>query len=176
MDLLSFSCSMCGEFHKKYLPSSTNRTTCHKCGNLIDLSEQRNNRSLNNRNHINFNNNRNNNIRRNNFFNFNSDNEDSEISNTNNYLENDFYDFNRYSGHNDYLPSRENTNNSQDDLSELNDNVFMDEFDRYYSGNILNNNHQSSPLRLSNTRYNFSNININQGTNRPFARLNQRSF
>ena len=98
------------------------------------------------------------------------------ISNINNYLENDFYDFNRYSGHNDYLPSRENTNKSQDDLSELNDNVFMDEFDRYYSGNILNNNHQSRPLRLSNTRYNISNINLNQGTNRPFARLNQRSF
>ncbi len=163
MDLFSFSCGMCGELHNKYLPSTTNRTTCHKCGNLIEISHQRNIPSSNKRNHINFNNNRNNNIRRNNFFN------DSDDDNSN--LDNDFYDFNRYSRHNDYL----NTN-SQDDLSELNDNIFMDEFDRFYSGNILSNNQQSRPLQLSNTRYNFSNINLNQDSNRPFARLNQRSF
>ena len=52
MELLSFSCTMCGEHHMKYLPSSTNRTTCMKCGNLIELSSQQINRS----NHINLSN------------------------------------------------------------------------------------------------------------------------
>ena len=175
MDLFSFSCGICGEFHKKYLPSTTNRTTCHKCGNLIEISSKRNILDSNKRNHINFSNNRNNKIKRNNFFISDSDSDyDDNSSINNNLLENDFYDFNRYSGHNDYLQNVENTKNSQDDLSELNDNIFMDEFDRFYSGNILNNNQQSRPLKLSNTRYNFSNI--NQEPNRPFQRLNQRSF
>ena len=176
MDLLSFTCTMCGEHHTKYLPSSTNRTTCHRCGNLIELSSQINNQPINRRNHIDLNNRKKRRI--NEIINMDSDEEDNEPSfnNININLQNDFYDFNRYSGHNDYLPSRENTNNSQEDLSELNDNIFMDEFDRFYSGNIINNNNQSRPLKLSNTRYNFSNININQGVNRPFPRPNQRSL
>ena len=158
MDLLSFSCTMCGEHHMKYLPSSTNRTTCHKCGNLIELSSKLNNQPINRRNHINLNNRK---RKINEIINMDSDEEDNESSldNININLQNDFYDFNRYSGHNDYLPNMENTNNSQDDLSEINDNIFMDEFDRFYSGNLNNNNPQSRPLKLSNTRYNFSNIN-----------------
>ena len=174
MDLLSFTCTMCGESHRKYLPSSTNRTTCHRCGNLIELSEQRNNQPSNNRHHINLNNNRNNNIRRNNFFNYDSENEDNDLSN-NSIDSNDY--LNRYSNPNNYLQNREDTKQSEDILSELNDNLFMDEFDRFYSGNIINNNQQSRPFGLSNTRYNFSNINFNQGgNNRPFIRSNQRSL
>ena len=58
MDILSFSCNMCGENHRKYLPSSTSITTCNKCGNLIELSSQRISRTnaLNNNNRINYNN------------------------------------------------------------------------------------------------------------------------
>ena len=180
MDLLSFTCTICGEAHMKYLPSSTSRTTCHKCGNLIELSEQRNNQPLNKRHHIKLNNNRNNNMRRNNFFNFDSENEDNDITNSinsNDNLDNEFYDFNRYSNPNNYLQNREETKQSEDILSELNDNLFMDEFDRFYSGNIINNNQQSRPFGLSNTRFNFSNINFIQGgNNRPFIRSNQRSL
>ena len=177
MDLLSYSCNMCGEQHRKYLSSSTNRTTCRKCGNLIELSPQINNIPRNNRFHINLNNR--NSSHRNDPFNFDSDdedNKDSEFTNTiNSNLDSDFYDFNRYNGHNDYLPSRD-TINHYEDLSELNDNFLADEFDQFYMGNIINNNRQSKPLKLTNTRYNFSNINLNKNTNNPFPRNSQRSL
>ena len=179
---MNFSCSMCGERHRKYLPGSTSVTTCHKCGNLIELSSN-SNQQYNFRNNLDSNNNnfRNNRRRNNDPFSFESNNDNNRINNNvhiNNYLDNDFYDFNRYSGHNDYLPSRGNSvhNSEIDDLSELNDNLLFDEFDRFYSGNILNNNPQSRVFRQTNTRYNFSNINSNQGTNRPFVRINQRSL
>lgn len=173
MDVRIFSCSMCGERHRKYLPGSTSITTCHKCGNLIEFTS---NPHLRNR----ANDNNNGNIRRrNNFIGFN-DNDDVEASNNNNinsnYLDDDFYDFNRYSGHDDYLPSRRDIERDGDDLSELNDNLLSDEFDRFYSGNILNNNPQSRVFHQTNTRYNFSNVNLNQGSNRPFQRFNQRSL
>ena len=179
MDLRVFSCTNCGESHRKYLPRTANITTCHKCGNLIDISSNPHHRS-NRNNNYNLNNSNNRNIGRrvNDPFNFDSDNDDIEVSNNinmnDNHLYDDFYDFNRYSGHDDYLPSRGNT--EREDLSELNDNLFSDEFDRFYSNNILNNNPQSRIFRQTNTRYNFSNINLNQGSNRPFQRFNQRSL
>ena len=172
MDLLSYSCNMCGEQHKKYLSSSTNKTTCRKCGNLIELSSQINNLP---RHHINLNNR--NNKKRSDPFNFDSEDEDNKDNefNINSNLESDFYDFNRYSSHNDYLPSRD-INNYNEDFSELNDNMFADEFDQFYMGNIINNNNQSRPLKLTNTRYNFSNINLNKNSNSSFPRNNQRSL
>ena len=179
---ITFSCSTCGERHKKYLPETTSVTTCNKCGNLIEISS-RTNQQYDFRNNLNSNSNnyRNNRRRNNDPFSFDSDNDNNRLSNNghiNNYLDSDFYDFNRYSGHNDYLPSRGNSehNSGINDLSELNDNLMLDEFDRFYSGNIINNNPQSRVFRQTNTRYNFSNVNSNQGINRPFDRVNQRSL
>ena len=62
------------------------------------------------------------------------------IENSNDYLDNEFCNLNRYNNHNNYLQNRDDTKQSEDISSELNDNLFMDEFDRFYSGNIINNN------------------------------------
>ena len=50
----------------------------------------------------------------------------------------------------------------------LNDNLFIDEFQRLNSGIITNNVQQSSSFGFSYKLYNFSNINFNQGSNNDF--------
>lgn len=44
---ISFTCTMCGEPHSKYLPPGTNMTSCSKCGNLIPINRgSRNSQAL----------------------------------------------------------------------------------------------------------------------------------
>ena len=173
MEPVNFSCQMCGEHHRKILPSSANITTCNRCGNLIELSSIMRNQNRN-RNVFNNNNNRSsNNHYRSNFFNdnYNISNEDS--------IDDDFYNFNRYSGHNDILPSANNTNNRFNDSeysSEFND-FNLDPFDINFNrdpltllnptpllSNILNNrpNFRSFSMRNNNNNRNNQNNNNNQ--------------
>ena len=111
MNPVQFTCDMCGESYNKVLPSTTNLTACHRCGNLIDISQlQKRNRRSN---------------RVNNNYIFEFDEQDPYNLNENNYnfqnnniLDDDFYDFDRYESHDDYLPDpnrrnpRFNNNNS----------------------------------------------------------------
>ena len=99
MNPIQFTCNMCGESHNKVLPLSTDLTACHRCGNLIDISSlQRRNRRSNRMNRNSGNN-----------YIFEFDESDPYNLNGNNfnspnYLDDDFYDFDRYESHDDYLP------------------------------------------------------------------------
>ena len=101
MNPIQFKCNMCGELHNKVLPLATDLTACHRCGNLIDISslQKRNRRSTK------LNKNSGNNY----MFEFdeldpyNLHEINPNFSN-NNYLDDDFYDFDRYESHDDYLP------------------------------------------------------------------------
>ena len=94
MNTVQFTCDMCGEVHNKLLPNTADLTACHRCGNLVNISalQVRNRR------------------RKNNEFQ-NSINEDIDIDyNINDEIispdiDDDFYDFDKYESHEDYLPS-----------------------------------------------------------------------
>ena len=95
MNSIQFTCNMCGERHNKLLPLSTNLTACHRCGNLVDISSQQvKNRRKNQRNQILFNQNIN---------------DDDEYNLGDEILgpeyDDDFYNFDRYESHEDYLPN-----------------------------------------------------------------------
>ena len=94
MNSVKFTCNMCGERHDKLLPLSTDLTACHRCGNLVDISSLQ---SKNRRKNINQNL-MNQNMENNDEFNF-----DEEI--TGPEMDDDFYNFDRYESHEDYLPS-----------------------------------------------------------------------
>jgi hypothetical protein len=88
---------MCGEIHNKVLPLSTDRTSCHRCGNLIDISalQSRSRRTRYNHERIG-----------NNYL------DDLEeyaygIDGGDDYpiIDDDFYNFDRYESHEDYLPN-----------------------------------------------------------------------
>ena len=175
MEPVTFSCNNCGESHRKILPHTANITTCNKCGNLIDIlpsmrDQNRNRRSENNSNNLR---NRRSRIHYNNFV--------DDISNDS--INDDFYDFNRYSGHDDYLPSVNDTNNNHDNIraeselsSEIND-FDMDSYNVFHDNNPL-----SRIVRQTNTRINptpllshTNNINNNfRGNNRSLS-MNARN-
>ena len=95
MNSIQFTCNMCGERHNKLLPLSTNLTACHRCGYLVDISSQQvKNRRKNQRNQ--------------NLFNQNI-NDDDEYNLGDEILgpeyDDDFYNFDRYESHEDYLPN-----------------------------------------------------------------------
>ena len=101
MNPVQFTCDMCGEAHNKILPLSTDLTACHRYGNLIDISSaQRRNRRSNRLNRYSGND-------------YLDDYEEEDPYGihennynfpNNNYLDDDFYDFDRYESHDDYLP------------------------------------------------------------------------
>ena len=95
MNSIQFTCNMCGERHNKLLPLSTDLTACHRCGNLVDISSQQvRNRRKSQRNQ--------------NLFNENFK-EDDEYNLGDEILgpeyDDDFYNFDRYESHEDYLPN-----------------------------------------------------------------------
>ena len=111
MNTIQFTCNMCGERHNKLLPLSTDLTACHRCGNLVDISSQqvRNRRkSQRNQNLLNDNNN---------------DNDEYNLGDEilGPEFDDDFYNFDRYESHEDYLPDpnrrnprfNKNTNNNR---------------------------------------------------------------
>jgi hypothetical protein len=88
---------MCGEIHNKVLLLSTDRTSCHRCGNLIDISalQSRSRRTRYNHERIG-----------NNYL------DDLEeyaygLDGGDDYpiIDDDFYNFDRYESHEDYLPN-----------------------------------------------------------------------
>ena len=94
MNSVKFTCNMCGERHDKLLPLSTDLTACHRCGNLVDISSLQTKNRRKNRNQNLFNDNINNNDE----FDLNDEINGPEI-------DDDFYNFDRYESHEDYLPS-----------------------------------------------------------------------
>ena len=97
MNPVQFTCNMCGEIHNKVLPLSTDRTSCHRCGNLIDISalQSRSRRTRYNHERIG-----------NNYL------DDLEeyaygLDGGDDYpiIDDDFYNFDRYESHDDYLPN-----------------------------------------------------------------------
>ena len=94
MNSVKFTCNMCGERHDKLLPLSTDLTACHRCGNLVDISslQKKNRRKNRNQNILN------DNINNNDEFDLNDEINGPEI-------DDDFYNFDRYESHEDYLPS-----------------------------------------------------------------------
>ena len=168
MEPINFSCTMCGEHHRRVLPSSASITTCNKCGNLIELSSIIRN---NNRNRSIFNNNRTSNNRyMNNYLN------DNNISN-NISIDDDFYDFNRYSGHNDMI---QNTNNHirESEYSNERNNFNLNSFNINMNRNplslinptpllshVLNQNNRSNIRSFSMRNINNNNNNQNNNSN-----------
>ena len=94
MNSVKFTCNMCGERHDKLLPLSTDLTACHRCGNLVDISSLQSKNRRKNRNQNLLNNNINNN-----------DEYDLNDEITGPEIDDDFYNFDRYESHEDYLPS-----------------------------------------------------------------------
>ena len=99
MNSVKFTCNMCGERHDKLLPLSTDLTACHRCGNLVDISSLQSKNRRKNRNQNLLNNNINNN-----------DEYDLNDEITGPEIDDDFYNFDRYESHEDYLPSSNRMN------------------------------------------------------------------
>ena len=167
MNSIQFTCNMCGERHNKLLPLSTDLTACHRCGNLVDISAlQSNNRRKSRRNQNLFNDNLNNNI---NEYNLNDEIEGPE-------LDDDFYNFDRYESHEDYLPNpnqrnprfNRNNNNNRPFVRVRNGNNRSNSTGGMFSIQIANDNYDriSAYHRRSNFGYpnmnnrNRNNINI----------------
>ena len=128
MNSVQFTCNMCGEAHNKLLPLSTDLTACHRCGNLVDISSQQirnRRRSQRNQNLYNENNN---------------DNEEYNLGDEilGPELDDDFYNFDRYESHEDYLPSPNRLNPR-------------------FNRNINNNNDNRPFVRVRNDNRNRSN-------------------
>ena len=176
MNTVQFTCDMCGEFHNKLLPTSTDLTACHRCGNLINISslQVRNRRRKNNifQNISNGN--------RDNFDDYADEINDEEL---NPELDDDFYNFDRYESHEDYLPSpnqinpRFNRNGNNRRSMDLGNNNRP--FVRNRSTNINNNNRKRNsssdmfPIQIANDNYDRisafhrrSNFGFPQGNNR----------
>jgi len=94
MNSIQFTCNMCGERHNKLLPLSTDLTACHRCGNLVDISAQQvKNRRKSQRNQ--------------NLYNQNVDDDEYNLGDEvlGPEFDDDFYNFDRYESHEDYLPN-----------------------------------------------------------------------
>ena len=168
MNTIQFTCDMCGEVHNKLLPTSADLTACHRCGNLINISalQARNRRRKNNlfKNTINEE--------------FGNDYENNEIIGPE--LDDDFYNFDRYESHEDYLPSpnqlnprfNRNSNNRRSmDFGNNNNRPFV----RNNNNNNRKRNSSSEmfPIQIANDNYDRisafhhrSNFGFPQGNNR----------
>ena len=138
MNPVQFTCNMCGEVHNKVLPLSTDLTACHRCGNLIDISSmQRRNRRSTRLNHNSGNN-----------YDFEFDEMDPynlhqinpNYANNNNYLDDDFYDFDRYESHDDFLPNP----NRRNPVFNRNNNLNSNNRRRGDNRPFVRNNHRSN--------------------------------
>lgn len=174
MNPIQFTCNNCGEIHNKVLPLSTDLTACHRCGNLIDISnlQKRNRRSMMNHNRIG-----------------NNDLDDLEEDiyglNNNNYpmdyyLDEDFYNFDRYESHDDYLPNPNQRNprfnNNSNNVRRGDNRPFVRNGNRsnstrgMFSIQIANDNYDrmSAFNRRSNFGYPSNNRNRNRNNYRGF--------
>ena len=171
MEPISFECTVCHEPHFKYLPPGTNRTTCNRCKNLIDISNYVSNTRYQNQQR-----------RSHNYNNYEDEYYDNSFD-ENNY---DPLDFNTMSGHDDYLPSlinnnvnfnsRRNNNNNRPhrnnnhnnyNLNEISEDSFEDEPLEYYSNigrrGINNNNNRNNNRNRNNSNNRNNNNNANSG-------------
>ena len=175
MNPIQFKCDMCGELHNKVLPLSTDLTACHRCGNLIDISSfQKRNRQAN----------RLNNNSGNNYI-FELDEQDPynlhelnpNFNNNINYLDDDFYDFDRYESHDDYLPdpNRRNPNfngNNSNNRRRGDNRPFVRNGQRsnstggMFSIQIANDNYDRISAFHHNSNFGYPGINNNRNRNR----------
>lgn len=162
MNSVQFTCNMCGERHNKLLQISTDLTACNRCGNLVDISSlQSKNRRKIRRNQNLFNDNLNDNIDE---YNLNDEIEGPE-------LDDDFYNFDNYESHENYLPNpnqrnpRFNRNNNNRPFVRVrNGNNRSNSTGGMFSIQIANDNYDriSAYHRRSNFGYpNMNNRNIN---------------
>jgi len=174
MNPVQFKCNMCGELHNKVLPLSTDLTACHRCGNLIDISsfQKRNRRS----NRLNKNSGNN--------YMFEFDEQDPynlhelnpNFNNNNNYLDDDFYDFDRYESHDDYLPDpnrrNPNFNNNSNNIRRGDNRPFVRNGQRsnstggMFSIQIANDNYDRISAFHHNSNFGYPGINNNSNRNR----------
>ena len=167
MNSVQFICNMCGEVHNKLLPLSTDLTACHRCGNLVDISSlQSKNRRKNQRNQ--------------NIFkeDINDDNEynlGDEILGPE--LDDDFYNFDRYGSHEDYLPSpnqrnpRFDQNGNNRPFVRVGSNNRSNSTGGMFSIQIANDNYDRISAYHRRSNFGFPNIN-NRNSNRDRNNIN----
>ena len=171
MNSVQFTCNMCGEVHNKLLPLSTDLTACHRCGNLVDISSQqiRNRRkSQGNQNIFGEN------INDNDEYNL-----GDEILGPD--LDDDFYNFDRYGSHEDYLPNpnqrnpnfNRNGNNNRHfvRVSDNNHHNRSNSTGGMFSIQIANDNYDRVSAYHRRSNFGFPNIN-NRNTNRNRNNIN----
>ena len=148
MNTVQFTCDMCGEVHNKLLPNTADLTACHRCGNLVNISalQVRNRR------------------RKNNEFQ-NSINEDIDIDHNINDeiispdIDDDFYDFDKYESHEDYLPSPNQLNPRFNRNSNNRYSLDFRNNNRPFVKNRINNNRKRNsssemfPIQIANDNY-----------------------
>ena len=157
LEPISFECSVCHESHFKYLPPGTNRTTCNRCKNLIDISNFVSNSRYQNqqRRSHNYNNN------------YDEFNEYENSFDENNY---DPLDFNTMSGHDDYLPSLINNNTNFNSHRNNNNNRHRNIHNNYNFNEISEeDSFEEEPFEF------YSNINRNNRNNNRNNRNNNRN-
>ena len=163
MNSIKFTCNMCGERHDKLLPLSTDLTACHRCGNLVDISslQTKNRRKNRNQNLLNQN------INNNDEFDLNE-----EI--TGPEMDDDFYNFDRYESHDDYLPSpnrlnprfnRNQNNNNRPFVRVNNNHNRSNSTGGMFSIQIANDNYDRVSAYHRHSNFGYPNIN-NRNRNR----------
>ena len=163
MNSIKFTCNMCGERHDKLLPLSTDLTACHRCGNLVDISslQTKNRRKNRNQNLLNQN------INNNDEFDLNE-----EI--TGPEMDDDFYNFDRYESHEDYLPSpnrlnprfnRNQNNNNRPFVRVNNNHNRSNSTGGMFSIQIANDNYDRVSAYHRHSNFGYPNIN-NRNRNR----------
>ena len=163
MNSIKFTCNMCGERHDKLLPLSTDLTACHRCGNLVDISSLQTKNRRKNRNQNLFNQNINNN-----------DEFDLNEEITGPEMDDDFYNFDRYESHDDYLPSpnrlnprfnRNQNNNNRPFVRVNNNHNRSNSTGGMFSIQIANDNYDRVSAYHRHSNFGYPNIN-NRNRNR----------
>ena len=160
MNSIQFTCNMCGERHNKLLPLSTDLTACHRCGNLVDISSQQvKNRRKSQRNQ--------------NLYNQNVDDDEYNLGDEvlGPEFDDDFYNFDRYESHEDYLPNP-NQRNPRFNRNSNNNRPFV---------RVGNNNHNRSnstggmfSIQIANDNYDRMSA-YHHRSNFGFPRTNNRN-
>jgi len=160
MNSIQFTCNMCGERHNKLLPLSTDLTACHRCGNLVDISSQQvKNRRKSQRNQ--------------NLYNQNVDDDEYNLGDEvlGPEFDDDFYNFDRYESHEDYLPNP-NQRNPRFNRNSNNNRPFV---------RVGNNNHNRSnstggmfSIQIANDNYDRMSA-YHHRSNFGFPRANNRN-
>ena len=171
MNSVQFTCNMCGEVHNKLLPLSTDLTACHRCGNLVDISSQqiRNRRKSQGNQNI--------------FGENINDNDEYNLGDEilGPELDDDFYNFDRYGSHEDYLPNH-NQRNPNFNRNGNNNRPFVRVGDNnrhnrsnstggMFSIQIANDNYDRVSAYHRRSNFGFPNIN-NRNTNRNRNNIN----